>query len=52
MMIIYVVFILSKTLLGSGRQDRYLRVGIWNVVCIVFAILLNRRIVAPVVPNI
>jgi hypothetical protein len=49
MMIISDVFILSRTLRGSRRQDKYPRVGMWNVVCTVFAVLLSRRVAAPVV---
>jgi hypothetical protein len=51
MMITSDVFILSRILFDFGRQDRYPRVGIRNVVCTVFAVLLNRRAVAPVVPD-
>jgi hypothetical protein len=51
MMITSDVFILFSTLLGSGRQDRYPRIGIRNVVCTVFAVLHNRSVVAPVVPD-
>jgi hypothetical protein len=51
MMITSDVFILSRILLGFGRQDRNPRVGIWNIVCTVFAILFNRRAAASVVPD-
>jgi hypothetical protein len=51
MMITFDVFILSRTLLGSGRQDKYPRVGMRNIVCIVFADILTRCDVAPVVPD-
>ena len=51
MMISYDVFILLSILLDLIRQDKYFWVGIRNVVCTVFVVLLNHRTIAPVVPN-
>jgi hypothetical protein len=41
----------SMILLGSRRMDKYLHVGIWNVVCIVMAVEFKWSAITPMVVN-
>jgi hypothetical protein len=52
MMITSEVIIFSSSLFGFGRRHKYPQVGMWNVVCTTFVLLLIYRAAAPVVPKV